>query len=130
MLFITCISSYYLFSLLLIFGAENCTFFFELLQVAVLMPFISVLYSFQGSPSEDRNFRSDVDDTETEEASFSGQDDSDLIDILEWAKVQNELFLFGSRYDSKLFVIRILCPGVLLTNFSQIFRQTIMDHYR
>lgn len=44
--------------------------------------------SFQGSPSEDRNFRSDADDTETEEASFSGQDDStDLLDILEWAKV-------------------------------------------
>ncbi|XP_008242219.1 PREDICTED: uncharacterized protein LOC103340573 isoform X1 [Prunus mume] len=49
----------------------------------------SVLCSFQGSPSEDRNFRSDVDDTETEEASFSGQDDSDLIDILEWAKANN-----------------------------------------
>lgn len=47
----------------------------------------SVLCSFQGSPSEDRNFRSDVDDIETEETSFSGQDDSDLIDILEWAKV-------------------------------------------
>ncbi|KAB1209473.1 DENN domain-containing protein 5A [Morella rubra] len=43
--------------------------------------------SFQGSPSEDRNFRSDVDDTETEETSFSGQEDSnDLLDILEWAK--------------------------------------------
>jgi hypothetical protein len=49
--------------------------------------------SFQGSPSEDRNFRSDVDDTETEEASFSGQDDpSDLIDILEWAKVKTSHF--------------------------------------
>ncbi|KAM1809802.1 hypothetical protein ACFX15_026064 [Malus domestica] len=46
--------------------------------------------SFQGSPSEDRNFRSDVVDfTETDEASFSGQDDSDLIDILEWAKANN-----------------------------------------
>ncbi|KAJ9183750.1 hypothetical protein P3X46_007562 [Hevea brasiliensis] len=43
--------------------------------------------SFQGSPSEDRNFRSDIDDTETEEASFSGQEDSnDHMDILEWAK--------------------------------------------
>lgn len=47
-----------------------------------------LLCSFQGSPSEDRNFRSDVDDTETEEASFSGQEDSSgHIDILEWAKV-------------------------------------------
>ncbi|KAL5572367.1 hypothetical protein UlMin_021964 [Ulmus minor] len=46
--------------------------------------------SFQGSPSEDRNFRSDADDTETEEASFSGQDDpNDLSDILEWAKANN-----------------------------------------
>ncbi|XP_044463921.1 uncharacterized protein LOC123194655 isoform X1 [Mangifera indica] len=46
--------------------------------------------SFQGSPCEDRNFRSDVDDTETDEASFSGQEDSgDNIDILEWAKANN-----------------------------------------
>ncbi|XP_057985748.1 uncharacterized protein LOC110655500 isoform X3 [Hevea brasiliensis] len=46
--------------------------------------------SFQGSPSEDRNFRSDVDDTETEEASFSGQEESnDHMDILEWAKANN-----------------------------------------
>uniref|UniRef100_A0A2P2LR17 Uncharacterized protein LOC105637951 n=1 Tax=Rhizophora mucronata TaxID=61149 RepID=A0A2P2LR17_RHIMU len=48
------------------------------------------LSSFQGSPSEDRNFRSDVDDTETEEASFSGQEDSsDHNDVLEWAKANN-----------------------------------------
>lgn len=52
------------------------------------MPVLLLFCSFQGSPCEDRNFRSDVDDTETEEASFSGQDDSsDNIDILEWAKV-------------------------------------------
>ncbi|KAL1367699.1 hypothetical protein AAHE18_02G069500 [Arachis hypogaea] len=43
--------------------------------------------SFQSSPCEDRNFRSDPDDTETEDASISGQDDlNDLHDILEWAK--------------------------------------------
>ncbi|KAL5768537.1 hypothetical protein ACOSP7_015082 [Xanthoceras sorbifolium] len=45
--------------------------------------------SFQGSPCEDRNFRSDIDDTETEEASFSGQEDSSDNDILEWAKANN-----------------------------------------
>ncbi|WCJ42778.1 DENN (AEX-3) domain-containing protein [Euphorbia peplus] len=46
--------------------------------------------SFQGSPSEDRNFRSDIDDTETEEASFSGQEDpNDHTDILEWSKANN-----------------------------------------
>ncbi|OMO91760.1 hypothetical protein COLO4_18109 [Corchorus olitorius] len=46
--------------------------------------------SFQGSPCEDRNLRSDVDDTETEEASISGQEDSsDHLDILEWAKANN-----------------------------------------
>ncbi|KAJ7979255.1 DENN domain containing protein [Quillaja saponaria] len=46
--------------------------------------------SFQGSPCEDRYFRSDIDDTETGEASFSGQEDSnDLLDILEWAKANN-----------------------------------------
>ncbi|XP_057968260.1 uncharacterized protein LOC131157859 isoform X2 [Malania oleifera] len=46
--------------------------------------------SFQGSLSDDRNFRSDIDETETEEASFSGQEDStDHSDILEWAKANN-----------------------------------------
>ncbi|CAK8563990.1 unnamed protein product [Lathyrus sativus] len=42
--------------------------------------------SFQGSPCEDRNFRRDIDDNETEDASFSGQEKlNDLNDILEWA---------------------------------------------
>ncbi|XWS26607.1 hypothetical protein CRYUN_Cryun26dG0045300 [Craigia yunnanensis] len=46
--------------------------------------------SFQGSPCEDGNLRSDVDDTETEGASISGQEDSsDHLDILEWAKANN-----------------------------------------
>ncbi|KAI3410839.1 uncharacterized protein J3R85_018350 [Psidium guajava] len=46
--------------------------------------------SFQGSPIDDRNFRSDIDDTETEEASISGQEDtSDHTDILEWAKANS-----------------------------------------
>ncbi|XP_047307708.1 uncharacterized protein LOC124911290 [Impatiens glandulifera] len=46
--------------------------------------------SFQGSPCEDRIFRSDVDDAETEEASFSGQGySSDYNDILKWAKANN-----------------------------------------
>ncbi|KAJ8526541.1 hypothetical protein K7X08_029018 [Anisodus acutangulus] len=46
--------------------------------------------SFQGSPNEDRHFRSDFDETETEEASFSGQDDSSQhSDIVEWAKAKN-----------------------------------------
>ncbi|KAK3436182.1 hypothetical protein EUGRSUZ_C00822 [Eucalyptus grandis] len=46
--------------------------------------------SFQGSPIDERNFRSDIDDTETEEASISGQEDtSDHTDILEWAKANS-----------------------------------------
>nr|GME11691.1 DENN (AEX-3) domain-containing protein [Ipomoea batatas] len=46
-------------------------------------------YSFQGSPSEDRHFRSDIDEAETE-VSFSGQDESSQnSDILEWAKDSN-----------------------------------------
>ncbi|XP_043721329.1 uncharacterized protein LOC122668844 [Telopea speciosissima] len=46
--------------------------------------------SFQGSPCEDRNFRSDGDEAEMEEASSSGQEDpSDHNDILEWAKANN-----------------------------------------
>ncbi|KAE9609919.1 putative DENN domain-containing protein [Lupinus albus] len=46
--------------------------------------------SFQGSPCEDGNFRSDVDDNETEDASFSGQEDlNELHDILNWAKENN-----------------------------------------
>ncbi|KAI4379567.1 hypothetical protein MLD38_005847 [Melastoma candidum] len=43
--------------------------------------------SFQGSPIDDRTCQSDLDDTETEEVSVSGQEDiSDHNDILEWAK--------------------------------------------
>ncbi|GAY64770.1 hypothetical protein CUMW_236010 [Citrus unshiu] len=63
--------------------------------------------SFQGSPSEDRNFRSDVDDTETEEVSFSGQEySSDNIDILEWAKANRHgsLQILCEYY-------RLRCPG-------------------
>ncbi|CAL0304799.1 unnamed protein product [Lupinus luteus] len=46
--------------------------------------------SFQGSPCEDRSFRSDADDTETEDASTSGQEDlNELHDVLEWAKANN-----------------------------------------
>ncbi|KAL0333710.1 UNVERIFIED_CONTAM: DENN domain-containing protein 5B [Sesamum angustifolium] len=46
--------------------------------------------SFQGSPSEDRHFRSDIDEAETEEGSSSGQDIfSEHSDILEWAKANN-----------------------------------------
>ncbi|KAI4335225.1 hypothetical protein L6164_013892 [Bauhinia variegata] len=62
--------------------------------------------SFQGSPCEDRNFRSDVDDTETEEASISGQEDlNDLLDILEWAKANNHgsLQIISEYY-------RLCCP--------------------
>ncbi|KAL6523636.1 hypothetical protein OROGR_017239 [Orobanche gracilis] len=48
------------------------------------------LSSFQGSSSEDRHFRSDLDSAETEEASSSGRDNfSEQRDILEWAKANN-----------------------------------------
>ncbi|KAL4335426.1 hypothetical protein GQ457_07G045720 [Hibiscus cannabinus] len=51
------------------------------------LSFLWTFTCFQGSPCDDRNLRSDVDDTETEEASISGQEDSsDHLDILEWAK--------------------------------------------
>ncbi|CAD5333166.1 unnamed protein product [Arabidopsis thaliana] len=43
--------------------------------------------SFQAAPCERRHSRTSADDTETDEASFSGQDDtSSNFDILEWAK--------------------------------------------
>ncbi|GAB2218080.1 hypothetical protein Droror1_Dr00001297 [Drosera rotundifolia] len=46
--------------------------------------------SFQGSPYEDRHFRSDNDEADTEEASSSEQEDfKDHKDILEWAKKRN-----------------------------------------
>lgn len=55
--------------------------------------FTLLLSSFQGSPSEDRHFRSDIDEAETE-VSFSGQDESSQnSDILEWAKVDLPLNL-------------------------------------
>ncbi|XP_010261918.1 PREDICTED: uncharacterized protein LOC104600578 isoform X2 [Nelumbo nucifera] len=46
--------------------------------------------SFQGSPCEGRNFRSEGDQEDIEEASSSGQEDSsDHNEILEWAKANN-----------------------------------------
>ncbi|RDX68569.1 DENN domain-containing protein 5B, partial [Mucuna pruriens] len=63
--------------------------------------------SFQGSPCEDRSFRSDVDDNETEEASISGQEDlNDLNGILEWAKENNRgpLQIISEYY-------RLSCPA-------------------
>ncbi|EPS65939.1 hypothetical protein M569_08837, partial [Genlisea aurea] len=46
--------------------------------------------SFQCSSSEDRNFRSDLDEAETEEASSSGQEIfTGQSDILKWAKENN-----------------------------------------
>ncbi|CAK9144171.1 unnamed protein product [Ilex paraguariensis] len=46
--------------------------------------------SLRGSPTEDRNFRRDIDEVEMEEASFSGQECSnEHSDILEWAKANN-----------------------------------------
>ncbi|XP_020090289.1 uncharacterized protein LOC109711569 isoform X1 [Ananas comosus] len=46
--------------------------------------------SFQGSPCEDRNFRSDIHDTDHEEPSSIGHEDSDAHNnILEWAKANN-----------------------------------------
>lgn len=65
------------------------TFMFQVLNSSGETSSYPLIFcSFQGSPCEDRNFRSDVDDTETEEASISGQEDiNDLLDILEWAKV-------------------------------------------
>ncbi|KAF8370134.1 hypothetical protein HHK36_005911 [Tetracentron sinense] len=69
--------------------------------------------SFQSSPSEDRNFRSEVDETEMEEASSSGREDSsDLNDVLEWAKANNHGSLqIICEYD------RLHCPsrGTTLT---------------
>ncbi|KAI3787103.1 hypothetical protein L1987_41313 [Smallanthus sonchifolius] len=45
--------------------------------------------SFQGSPSDDRNFRSELDLAEMDEASFSSQEDNELDEILDWAKANS-----------------------------------------
>ncbi|XP_071701423.1 uncharacterized protein [Rutidosis leptorrhynchoides] len=42
--------------------------------------------SFQGSPSEDKSFRSELDSAETDDTSFSSQEDSEHDEILDWAK--------------------------------------------
>ncbi|XP_057415703.1 uncharacterized protein LOC130710441 [Lotus japonicus] len=63
--------------------------------------------SIQGSPCEDKNFRSEIDDNETEDASFSGQEDiNDLNDILQWAKEHNHgpLQIISEYY-------RLSCPA-------------------
>lgn len=82
-------------------------------------------YSFQSSPSEDRNFRSDVDSPETEEASFSGQEDNDHDEILDWAKVFIFFFLW-------LFFKLCCWPlGIFHTkNNLKICRPATMDHCR
>ncbi|CAL0320265.1 unnamed protein product [Lupinus luteus] len=64
-------------------------------------------FSFQGSPCDDRSFRSDADDTETEDASISGQEDlHEVHDILEWAKANNcgPLQIISEYY-------RLSCPA-------------------
>lgn len=59
---------------------------------------ITCVCSFQAAPCERSHSRISADDTETDEASFSGQDDtSSNFDILEWAKVCLLCFL-GSFY--------------------------------
>ncbi|XP_028099574.1 uncharacterized protein LOC114299091 isoform X4 [Camellia sinensis] len=63
--------------------------------------------SFQGFPREDRIFRSDINEAEIEEASFSGQEYyNDHSDILEWAKANNNgsLQIICEYY-------RLLCPA-------------------
>ncbi|KAJ9547987.1 hypothetical protein OSB04_020530 [Centaurea solstitialis] len=45
--------------------------------------------SFQGSPCDDRNFRSELDLAEMEETSFSSQEDNEHDEILDWAKANN-----------------------------------------
>ncbi|KAL0315827.1 UNVERIFIED_CONTAM: hypothetical protein Sradi_5460900 [Sesamum radiatum] len=81
--------------------------------------------SFQGSPSEDRHFRSDIDEAETEEGSSSGQDIfSEHSDILEWAKV-------GILYSRCIFV---WAAKIWLLKWSMfchpLCRQTTMDPYK
>nr|GEW24863.1 hypothetical protein [Tanacetum cinerariifolium] len=45
--------------------------------------------SFQGSPSEDGNSKSELDSAETDETSFSSQEDNEHDEILEWAKANS-----------------------------------------
>ncbi|WZZ53142.1 uncharacterized protein LOC106393764 isoform X1 [Brassica napus] len=60
--------------------------------------------SFQAEPCERRQFRTNAGDTETNEASFSGQEDgSRNLDILEWAKSKKNgsLQILSEYYQSK-----------------------------
>lgn len=61
--------------------------------------------SFQAAPCERRHFRTNADDTETnEEASFSGQEDGSInLDILEWAKSKKNgsLQILSEYYQSE-----------------------------
>lgn len=63
-------------------------FIYLLVDDEMLLMEMFIFFSFHGSPVEDKNFRTVLDEAEAEEASFSGQDDlSDHAGILEWAKV-------------------------------------------
>lgn len=83
------------------------------------------LCSFQASPREDKNFRSDIDDNETEDASFSGQENlNDLNDILEWAMVCSLRNTYICYFVLSLMIMFIV-SGIL-----PICRKMTTDHYK
>nr|XP_025645341.1 uncharacterized protein LOC112740857 isoform X3 [Arachis hypogaea] len=84
--------------------------------------------SFQSSPCEDRNFRSDPDDTETEDASISGQDDlNDLHDILEWAKAHRSLFAEEEATALSIWAVACICGTLRLENVLTFFAGALLE---
>ncbi|XP_020971301.1 uncharacterized protein LOC107624998 isoform X3 [Arachis ipaensis] len=84
--------------------------------------------SFQSSPCEDRNFRSDPDDTETEDASISGQDDlNDLHDILEWAKAHRSLFAEEEAAALSIWAVACICGTLRLENVLTFFAGALLE---
>lgn len=73
---------------------------YRALMVSDLFVSYNLLFcSFQTAPCERRHIRTNEDDTETGEASFSGQDDtSSNLDILEWSKVCKFCYLVSFFY--------------------------------
>ncbi|KAL6990240.1 hypothetical protein U1Q18_051378, partial [Sarracenia purpurea var. burkii] len=66
---------------------------------------------------EDRNFRSDLDEGEVEEASFSGQEySSDHSDILEWTKARNALMADEETTALSVWVVACPCGSLRLEN--------------
>ncbi|KAF3775677.1 DENN domain-containing protein 5B [Nymphaea thermarum] len=86
------------------------------------------LLSYQGPPSVKRNFRSYMDGMESEEASFSGQEDSSNREhILEWAKAYNELLAEEEAICLSVWTVACICGNLRLDHVLVMFAAALLE---